>query len=132
LVGLVICSFAAQIIRIPVKYLVPCILVFTILGAFSNRNTLFDASLMLGFGVIGWFMKKNDFAIMPIILGVILGSIADRELLRIYQSFDGFLHIFQRPIVIILTVITIGSIAVPGFKQTRRRLKERSLAKLEE
>jgi len=88
--------------------------------------------LMLGFGVIGWFMKKNDFAIMPIILGVILGSIADRELLRIYQSFDGFLHIFQRPIVIILTVITIGSIAVPGFKQTRRRLKERSLAKLEE
>jgi putative tricarboxylic transport membrane protein len=131
LVGLVICSFAAQIIKIPVKYLVPCILVFTILGAFSNRNTLFDASLMLAFGVIGWFMKKNDFAIMPIILGIILGSIADRELLRIYQSFDGFLHIFQRPIVLILTGITVVSIIVPGIKQTRTRLKERALAKLE-
>jgi len=94
------------------------------LGAFSFRNALFDAGLMITFGIIGWFMKKNDFAIMPIILGIILGSIADRELLRIYQSFDSFTSIFSRPIVLVLSGIILFSIAAPLIKQIRTNKKE--------
>ncbi len=124
IVGIVLCTFAAQIIKVPVKYLVPIILVFTMLGAFSFRNALFDAGLMITFGIIGWFMKKNDFAIMPIILGIILGSIADRELLRIYQSFDSFTSIFSRPIVLVLSGIILFSIAAPLIKQIRTNKKE--------
>lgn len=119
IVGLVICYFAAQILRIPNKYLVPTILVFTILGSFANRNTLFDAFLMIGLGVLGWFMRKSNFDIMPIILGVILGSVADEELLRIYQSYDSFFEIFTRPIVIVLTLIILVSLIGPKLLAKR-------------
>lgn len=124
IVGLVVCYFAAQILKVPIKYLVPTILVFTILGAFSNRNALFDAYLMVGLGVVGWFMKKSNFDIMPIILGVILGSVADVELLRIYQSYNNFFEIFQRPIVIILSAIIILSLTLPALKRRKERKRQ--------
>ena len=106
ILGLVLCAFAAYIVKVPTKYLVPCILVLTLLGAFSNRNTLFDAGLMLLFGVIGWAMKKAEFPIMPLILGLLLGKTADNELLRTIESYDSFWQIFTRPIVLILAVAT--------------------------
>lgn len=119
IIGLIICYFGAQIVKVPVKYLVPAIFVFTVVGAFSNRNTLFDANLMLALGVIGWFMQKGNFAIMPIILGVILGGIADRELLRIYQSYDSFTEIFASPIVVGLLLITLASLILPQITRLR-------------
>ncbi len=110
--------------KVPTKYLVPCILVLTLLGAFSNRNTLFDAGLMLLFGVIGWAMKKAEFPIMPLILGLLLGKTADNELLRTIESYDSFWQIFTRPIVLILAVaVSPVSLAPCWQRRGRQRLK---------
>ena len=98
ILGLVLCAFAAYIVKVPTKYLVPCILVLTLLGAFSNRNTLFDAGL-----IAVWCDRMGDekaeFPIMPLILGLLLGKTADNELLRTIESYDSFWQIFTRPIV---------------------------------
>lgn len=120
ILGLVLCAFAAYIVKVPTKYLVPCILVLTLLGAFSNRNTLFDAGLMLLFGVIGWAMKKAEFPIMPLILGLLLGKTADNELLRTIESYDSFWQIFTRPIVLILAVASIACIFGPMLAKKRK------------
>jgi len=121
-VGLALCVFAARVISIPTKFLVPCIILFTILGAFSTRNTLFDAALMFGFGIIGWFMKKSDFPVMPVILGIILGPIADRELLRTMQMFDSFWLILTRPITLGLFIFSILSVSLPLILQYRKKV----------
>jgi putative tricarboxylic transport membrane protein len=113
IMGTILCVFAIRLIRIPTKYLLPCIMIFTVLGAFSSRNATFDAGLMLAFGMVGWFLKRNEFPIMPLVLGIILGPIADRELLRMGQVFDNLLDIFQRPITLTLFILSIFSILTP-------------------
>jgi putative tricarboxylic transport membrane protein len=122
--GTILCAFAIRLIRIPTKYLLPCIMIFTVLGAFSSRNATFDAGLMLAFGIVGWFLKRNEFPIMPLVLGIILGPIADRELLRMGQVFDNMLDIFQRPITLILFILSVLSILTPlilGVVRARRK-----------
>ncbi len=124
-VGLALCVFAARVIAVPTKFLVPCIILFTILGAFSTRNALFDAALMFGFGMIGWLMKKGEFPVMPVILGIILGPIADRELLRTMQMFDNFWIIFTRPITLGLFLFSILSVLLPVVLQYRKKAAAR-------
>lgn len=113
LLGAALCLLAAQIIRLPFIYLMPCIVVFTVLGAFSGRYLLFDPMLMLLFSFVGWMMKKNGFPTVPMILGLLLGAIADVELMRIYQAFDCFWEIFRSPIVCVLAFLSIAGALYP-------------------
>lgn len=113
IMGLLLCACAAYIVKVPTKYLVPFILTFTLVGAFANRYVAFDVGLMVLFGIIGVLMRKADFPIMPLILGLLLGGNADSELVRIYQSFDSFGEIFGSLIVIILTLVSVFCIVAP-------------------
>lgn len=121
IVGFVLCACAVYIVKVPTRYLVPFILAFTLVGAFSNRNAVFDMGLMVLFGVIGLLMKKAEFPVMPLILGLLLGGDADSELLRIYQSYDHFYNIFESPIVIVLAAVSIFCIVAPLIS---KRLKK--------
>ncbi len=95
---------------------------FTVLGAFANRNTIFDVGLMLLFGVIGYVMKKIEYPVMPVVLGIILGPIADRELLRVVQMYQGnYFEIFTKPIVNVLILISVLSILFPYIMQLRNK-----------
>jgi putative tricarboxylic transport membrane protein len=102
-------------------------MLFTVLGAYSSRNAVFDAGLMLTFGIVGWFLKRNEFPIMPLVLGIILGPIADRELLRVAQIYGQNLwQIFERPITLGLFVLSVLSIVTPlvmGLLRTRKLSK---------
>ena len=75
------------------------------------------------FSFLGWFMKKNDFPAMPLILGLLLGGTADVEMLRIRQLFDSFGEIFKSPIVIILALGSIASIVMPLVLNRMKRKK---------
>ncbi|WP_434310450.1 tripartite tricarboxylate transporter permease [Hominifimenecus sp. rT4P-3] len=114
--GALLCLLGARLIRIPIKYLVPCILVFAVLGAYSNRYQVFDCVLLILFSAIGWFMKKNKFPVMPVILGLLLGSTADAELSRCIQMYDSVGEFFSSPITIALAVVSLVCIAIPLVK----------------
>lgn len=129
LLGLLLCAFAAYIVKVPTKYLVPFILLFTMMGSFSNRNAIFDMGLMVVFGLVGYLMRRAEFPIMPLILGLLLGGNADNELLRIKQSYDSFWQIFESPITVILAIISVASIALPLISNLRKlRRKEEEVA----
>jgi putative tricarboxylic transport membrane protein len=130
-VGIVICTFASKIITLPTKYLVPCLLVFTMLGAFSSRSAVFDVGMMFTFGVLGWLMQMSNFPTMPVVLGIILGPIADKELLRIVQIYSGnYGELLTKPIAVILLVLSLISISLPAILERRR--KKRALDRLKE
>jgi len=124
ILGSVLCLFAAKLMKLPTQYLMPCVVVFTILGAFSSRYSVFDAGLMLAFGFIGWFMKRQGYPAMPLILGLLLGEIADNELLRVFQAFDSFWEIFKSPITLVLALISIISVALPPIMKSVRVKKK--------
>lgn len=123
IMGVGLCLLGARLAKIPVKYLVPCIIMFTVVGAFSGRYTLFDPMLMLACSFLGWMMKKNNYPAMPLVLGLMLGGIADDELMRVFQSFDSFWEIFTRPIVLVLTILSVLSVVMPIVMKLRREKK---------
>ena len=77
-----ISKYLVRVITLPASLLVPSILVLTVIGTYAVRNLMFDVWLMLLFGVVGFIMRKNDYPLVPLLLGVILGPIAEGAFLR--------------------------------------------------
>ena len=100
-----------KIVEIPKGVLMPLIIVLSVIGSFAIRNSLFDIFWMFGFGLIGYFLKRYDFPIAPIVLGVILTTLFENNYRRgvmLEGSISGMiLSIFKNPISIFLFVLII-------------------------
>lgn len=106
----------------------PIILVLCIVGAFSLANQAYHVAVAIGFGIIGFFMKKYGFPGAPLVLGVILGPIAEKNLDRALQlSRNDWTIFFRRPIAltfIILSVFMIIFTIVSNRRKAQRAKQE--------
>jgi putative tricarboxylic transport membrane protein len=113
-IGLVCAYYFASVIETPTRILVPVITMFCTLGSFVLRSTMFDVYLMFIFGILGWYMRKHHYPVVAVVLGIILGPIADGELIRTYQRFPGELTVFfTRPISLVLFILTLAGLVFP-------------------
>lgn len=115
-----------KLLNIPTKVLAPCIMVFCIAGAFSCRNTMFDVYLMFAFGIVGYLMKQFDFSLPAIVLGIVLGGIADKEIIRAHQLFRSRLltAFVTRPISLVLLIVIIFSVTWPYISAAMKKRKQ--------
>ena len=103
-----------KILAIPRPLLYSAILVFATLGVYSLANSLVDVLIMYLIGVLGFFMRRYDFPVGPMILGVILAPMLEAQFRRALQLSQGDLSIFvTRPISAILLLIAIATLVVP-------------------
>jgi len=99
------------ILKVPLGILYPIILCLCLLGAYSLGNSAYDVLLALIFGVIGYFMKKYGFSAPSVILGLILGPIAEQELGRaLIISHGDWTVLFTSPLSIMFYVFAIMSV----------------------
>jgi putative tricarboxylic transport membrane protein len=107
-------------LAVPTRILIPVLMVFAILGAFALRNSEFDVYLMLGCGAFGYILKQKGYSPAAVVMGVILASIADNELIRMFQIYgaDWYLAFFRRPIAAAILAILVITIA-RGFWRGR-------------
>lgn len=111
LLGILSVRLFPQVLKIPNSILFPVIFTLCFLGAFSLNNSVYDMFIALVFGIIGYIMKKNDFPVAPIVLGVILGPILEDELGRaLIISHGNWKVLFQSPIAIFFYVISTLSL----------------------
>jgi putative tricarboxylic transport membrane protein len=104
--------FFAAIVRLKESILVPVILVICFVGAYAVNNSLFDVGLSLIFGVLGYFLSKLDFPLAPIVMGLILGPIAEEGLRQSLMVSGGSWLIFlTHPIAAVFLGITVLVIA---------------------
>jgi putative tricarboxylic transport membrane protein len=97
----------ARLVMVPYPVLGPLILIFSVLGAFSVRNSTFDVLVMTLFGVIGYLLRKMDFPLAPIVLTLILGPLMERSLRQSLEMSQGDLRIFlESPIAVVLLAST--------------------------
>ncbi len=121
-VTLPVLNQVAKISLVKVSRLIPYILMLVFLGAFAAKNHLGDLWMMLAFGAMAWIMGKLDWPRAPLILGVVLGGIAENNFWVSVESFDmGWL---TRPGVLILFLLAVF-VAVWPFWQKRREKGER-------
>lgn len=114
----------SQALKVPYTLLGPLIMMFCILGTFSVRNNVFDLWIMLLFGVLGYFLDKAKFPIAPIVLGVVLGPIAEEQFRRAVQMSGGDFTVFMtRPISAVLIIIAVLSLFLPMLQSYLKKRK---------
>ncbi|WP_421979257.1 tripartite tricarboxylate transporter permease [Roseibium sp.] len=124
-VGLMIGRFAyGAIVRAPKAALVPVVAFMTVIGTFAIRNSLSDITIMIVLGVIGWVAGKRGFSVSPIVLGLILGRIAEQGFVQSWTIGDAIGNLwgqfFGRPLsmaIIALTLLTFFYPFLPRLKQ---------------
>ena len=120
-VGLGISFYAARIVNIPTRILVPVIAVFSIAGTYAVHLLMFDVVLMAIFAALGIVLRRFDYPLIAVVLGIILGPILDAELLRTYQTFGRIdLWVFvNRPVSAVLLALLVFSLITAGVRVYR-------------
>jgi putative tricarboxylic transport membrane protein len=103
--------------------LIPFILLLIFLGAFAEKNTFADLILVLIFGALGWVLLRLNWPRPPLILGLVLGPLAEN---RLFLSTDNYgLAWFLRPGVLLIGCLTLVGAFYPILKAKRQKRKIR-------
>lgn len=109
--------FTYMMIKIE-KYLKPIITILCIIGVYTVNQSMFDVGMMVGFGVIGYFLRKFNFSIPSLILAVILGTMVESNLVRSMMMSDNDLSIFfTRPISAAFLLMALLVLCFPLTKK---------------
>lgn len=112
LIGVLGIPLFSKILKVKMEYIIPAVIVFSLIGAYSVRGSMSDVIIALICGVIGVMFMKLEIPTAPIILGLILGGLIESNLVRtltIASAHDVslFQYIFTRPISIVIVLLTI-------------------------
>lgn len=128
IIGILCAKFFVRIAGASNTILAPIIVAFCVVGSYAIGNNIFDVWIMLVFGLIGYLMRKTGFHPAPVILGLILGPIAENGL---RQSFlmaktDIWTYYFTRPISVVLMVLIVFSVLAPFIMNWWKKKAESS------
>lgn len=128
LFGLTGIRLFVKVVELPRTILLPVILVLSIVGAYAINNSLTDVYWMLGFGVLGYFMRLYGYPLAPVILGVILSRLLDdnwrRAIISTREDFGAMLMgILTSPLslTLLLAVVMILVTNSPAWARWRGR-----------
>ena len=103
-----------KILQIPKPYLYAGIATFALLGAYAVNGSTFDVGLMLFFGVVGYFLRRFGFPVAPLVIGAILGPLAELQFRRTLDISAGDLGaLINTPFTIVVYVLLAVFIIVP-------------------
>ena len=122
--GLVLVRPLLWILLIPRSRLMPIVFVLCTVGAFAITSRLFDIWVMLGAGLLGFVLRELRFPMAPLVLGIVLGDLLDKNLLRgLVLSGGDLTPFFTRPISMGLCALTLLAAAwsIPGLSNAFRR-----------
>jgi putative tricarboxylic transport membrane protein len=126
--GLYIAGLAAHVVRIPPAILASGVLVLAVFGAYSVQNSQGDVVVMLMLGLGMYFLQQYGFSAAPLVLGVILGPIAETNYVQgriIAGASDGmFAYFFTGPLNLLLIAFVVFSIIYSIVSEVRWRRSE--------
>jgi putative tricarboxylic transport membrane protein len=114
----------ARMLTVPNWFLVPAIAAISFVGVYAIHATTFDLMLMTGLGVFGYFLRKLDFPMAPLILGFVLGDMMEQNLRRALAISNGDVHIlYGSGITIGLWIAAAVMLVVPLLLRWKRNNK---------
>jgi len=105
--------------------MIPAILVLSLVGSYAIQGqaiiaATFDMGVALGLGILGYFLKKADYPIAPIVLGLILGGMLEENFRRAVKLAEGnYFVFFTKPIAIVFIALAVFSVALPFLKKKK-------------
>lgn len=120
--GLLGTRFWSKLIEaVPASYLWPSVIVLAIIGCYSLRSNPFDILVMFVSAVMGYVLIKAGFPLAPLIIGMILGPIAEAGFRRAMIIEGGSLSWMFQPLPLVLLVLTIASIAFAVWREVTHK-----------
>ena len=124
--GKFLTSLFAKVVSIPQEILTPIIVIFCFAGAYSVNENYFDVGIALIFGMLAWVLRKLELPPVPILLGLVLGSMTETNFRRALLISNGSPKIFFSSvyciIFLVLILLAVGAIV-------RGKMKERNAQK---
>jgi putative tricarboxylic transport membrane protein len=103
-----------KLLKVPKPQLYAGILIFATVGAYGMRQSAFDLFLLYGIGVLGLIMRRFNFPTAPVVVGMILGPLAEAQLRNAISIGEGSPMVFlQRPMALTLLLVVVGVMVVP-------------------
>ena len=118
--GLVLTKLLVQVLRVPTTIIVPMLFVLCVVGTYALSSRLFDVWTMLLFGVLGYVLRKYQFPVAPLVLGIVLGDLMEKSLRRGLVLSDGdLLPFISRPIsaVLFTAIVMTVVLRIPKIRQ---------------
>jgi putative tricarboxylic transport membrane protein len=120
--GYAAAKLARYIFEVPRSYLNAAILLFCVVGSYAINNSMFGVLVMIVLGVVAYILESRQFAIAPIILGIVLGPLVEQNFTTSMTIARGdLLGFFSRPIAAFLGVATILIWVAVVFSAIRRQ-----------
>jgi putative tricarboxylic transport membrane protein len=120
-----------RVLLVPTRILMPVVAMIAFVGIYGITGSTFDVMLMVGFGVLGWVLRKLNVPLVPVILGILLGNEMEVNLRRAMTISDGDWSILVgSPLAITLWCIAIIGFLLPIFlgRRVKRKMQEGSPA----
>jgi putative tricarboxylic transport membrane protein len=110
-----------KVISIPPAILLAIIPAFAVVGSFTINRSMFDVGTCVGFGILGWLLKRNDIPTAPVVLGLILGFMVEANLRRTLLMGD-YTLLFTRPLSAVMLLIALVSFIYPFIKRKKKTI----------
>ncbi len=118
--GAIVATYFYRVTRIPLNILIPCTIAAAALGAYVSRQEFFDVGVMLAMGVFGYLLQMFKYPLPAVVLGMVLGPIAEEYFIQSGQMFDwDYTVFFTRPICIVLWMGIAASLLGSRFLSKR-------------
>jgi putative tricarboxylic transport membrane protein len=111
-----------KLLKIPRAHLYAGILIFATVGVYGMRQSAFDLFVMYGVGLIGVLMRRYDFPTAPVIVGMILGPLAEAQMRNALSIGEGKWGVFvERPMSAVLLAVVVGVLVLPRLLRLFKR-----------
>jgi putative tricarboxylic transport membrane protein len=114
-------GFWVKLLKVPKPQLYAGILIFATVGAYGMRQSAFDLFLLYGIGLLGLVMRRFNFPSAPVVVGMILGPLAEAQLRNAISIGEGSAMVFlQRPMSLTLLIIVAAVLLVPRILKRKQ------------
>lgn len=119
----------AKLLQLPGELLYSSVLAFCVLGVFALRLSTFDVSLLMIFGVVGYFMRKHGYPLAPTLLALVLGEMVEQSFRRALIFSNGDATIFiTRPMSGVMLVLAVAVLVGPPLMSWVQTTREKRAA----
>ena len=109
-----------KLLKVPKPQLYAGILIFATVGAYGMRQSAFDLVLLYAIGVLGLMMRRFDFPTAPVVVGMILGPLAEAQLRNALSIGEGKWTVFlERPLSLALLGVVLAVLVLPRLFKKR-------------
>jgi putative tricarboxylic transport membrane protein len=120
-VGTLFVYGASTIVRLPLRYLIPSVLVVSTMGAFAIEGSIAGPITLFGAAVLGWLLSRHGFPVAAVVVGLLLGRLIETEMLRAWQLAGGDpWHLLEYPAALAILALMLVSLALSVRRDLRR------------